>query len=249
MVLLKHKSGQDAEKASVARSSMTGTSATGASAAGYSTAASTIDTNGHGNGDGALPPPAYAAMAPPQQPLPADPNSPEARAALTAAFSNLSFAASGRQEPQRDECLAHLKLLFAFQTLKEDVGYTNGLFDLWDSRAVNPDGSAAAAVPQGTDPREVLAKVREKRWALYVARAVDRYERWWKAVQAGAVDAKSEWCVGSVGRQGRMLVESDFRSSTGLEYGRFTTSADRISWREDMLPPPGKTSPPSERTR
>ncbi|KAI8954979.1 hypothetical protein F4801DRAFT_587161 [Xylaria longipes] len=83
-----------------------------------------------------------------------------------------------------DTCLAHLKLLFAFQNLKEVVGYNDGLWDIYDSR-VSPDRKGADVSQENEKLDDEIKKnlplLREKRWALYVARAVDRYEAWWNS--------------------------------------------------------------------
>lgn len=107
--------------------------------------------------------------------------SPETIGELNAAFSSLDLASISTTVTQ-DTCLAHLKLLHAFQNLKEDVGYTDGLWQLYNSRALSPnvrvDGN------EGEKPERLLAMLREKRWALYLARAVDRYEAWWNIFPA-----------------------------------------------------------------
>ena len=149
--------------------------------------------------------PAYSAE-PPQEPTAAD------MAALTAVLANLSLPtepkalspqsltfprddnASQYMWPTADECLAHLKFLFAVHALKEDIGYTDGVFGLYDALAAVPDDVVNIPLnlpdkqgPPATDDeryRARLAQVREKRWALYVARAADRYEAWWAAVTA-----------------------------------------------------------------
>lgn len=104
------------------------------------------------------------------------------------------------QDPNVITCLAHLKLIHAIGKLKESIGYTDGLFGIWDSRArynrFKADGATASnyiydqLFHQGpgfniiTDNGKSLAlsKIREKRWAIYVARAVDRYEAWWSSM-------------------------------------------------------------------
>ncbi|KAH8813048.1 hypothetical protein F5884DRAFT_879283 [Xylogone sp. PMI_703] len=87
---------------------------------------------------------------------------------LNSAFSSLNISTTPRSIPDEDHCFAHLKLLNAFYSLKEDIGYTDGLFGLWDSRCEMVDDRDAA-----------LARMREKRWVLFVARAVERFEAWW----------------------------------------------------------------------
>jgi hypothetical protein len=79
-----------------------------------------------------------------------------------------------------DQCTAHLKLLEAFNQLREDIGQTENLFGIESptfNESENPDPRQHAQSPQA------LAKIRvaEKRWAVYVARAVDRFERWYDA--------------------------------------------------------------------
>lgn len=69
--------------------------------------------------------------------------------------------------PTADQCIAHLKLLEAFQKLREQVASDDGLFAI-----TPPSGDQAADT-------KMQALIREKRWAVFVARAVDRFERWW----------------------------------------------------------------------
>lgn len=119
------------------------------------------------------PPPGYSAM---------DPLPEVAIEQLNAGFKNLKIAAFPQAFPDADLCLAHLKLLEAFHSLKEEVGYTDGAFDLWDTRAPGSEESVAGDETATKVRKEALSKIREKRWALYVARAVDRFESWWMNV-------------------------------------------------------------------
>ncbi|KAK7951046.1 uncharacterized protein PG986_006774 [Apiospora aurea] len=96
----------------------------------------------------------------------------ETESQLRAAFYNLNLGYDASPTPVVDTCLAHLKLLRAFEGLKSRTGLTDGLWDIWDSRAQNASRGG---------PLDILVKLREKRWAVYVARAVDRYEAWWKS--------------------------------------------------------------------
>lgn len=86
---------------------------------------------------------------------------------ITANFAKLNLE-SKSTKPTVDQCIAHLKLLEAFHQLREDIATTDGLFGISDELATKL-----------TRQDEALAKVREKRWAVYVARAADRFERWW----------------------------------------------------------------------
>lgn len=117
------------------------------------------------------------------------------------------------RRPTVDACLSHLKLLRAFEVLKQKVGYTDGLWNIWDSRA---KGSI-----------DVLAKLREKRWAIYIARAVDRYEAWWKSFVPS------------------MLIEKDMLQGMGVgdggKYQKFPSAHDGMNLIMNILPPPGKS--------
>ncbi|KAI9872060.1 MAG: hypothetical protein M1830_002108, partial [Pleopsidium flavum] len=55
-----------------------------------------------------------------------------------------------------------------FHQLREDIATSEGLFGISDRLAI-----------LSSKPEEALAKVREKRWAVYVARAADRFATWW----------------------------------------------------------------------
>lgn len=130
-------------------------------------------------------------------------------------------------------CLVHLKLLHAIQNMKEDVGYTDGLFGIWDSLVTDSKGLAFDSIPlpAGTnttkmtenDKRQILlSKLREKRWAIFVARAVDRYETWW-ASQGGI-----------------MLTEDDMSVADGSNYMRYPGMKSQFVWKDSMLPPLGR---------
>ena len=49
---------------------------------------------------------------------------------LNAAFAPLHLSEYPSTLPTTNKCLAHLKFLSVFHVLKEDVGYTDGLFGL-----------------------------------------------------------------------------------------------------------------------
>lgn len=107
---------------------------------------------------------------------------------LTAGFANISIPSPSKIPgfPTEPLAIAHLKLLHAFAVLKEDVGFTDGLFGIWDSRAAEFPFDPKLQVVDEEDPdvRQVaaLAKIREKRWALYVARATERFAVYWTNV-------------------------------------------------------------------
>ncbi|KAH8690706.1 hypothetical protein BGW36DRAFT_59024 [Talaromyces proteolyticus] len=72
----------------------------------------------------------------------------------------------------RDQCIAHLKLLSVFAELRTTVSNTDGLFGINDSQA-------ARFVPNQEAQSLSLARIREKRWAVFTSRAADRYATWW----------------------------------------------------------------------
>jgi hypothetical protein len=94
---------------------------------------------------------------------------------INAHFSNLQIGAFVKYFSDTNVCLAHLKLLEAFFILKQEVGYTDGAFDIWDSRAPGTDESVANDEMARNKRKEARSKIREKRWALYVARAAHRF--------------------------------------------------------------------------
>lgn len=175
------------------------------------------------NGD--QPPPAYADAAPGAgQQLPS--------VDLAAFFARLQLSA-GPGAPTPDTCIAHLKFLSALETLKEDVGYSDGLWGLWDSRANDYEhddpGAAVQEKPANGDAgaptrdQEALSRVREKRWAVFVARAVDRYETWWKMLNDSPP-----------------LTEDDRLDSHSPAFIDFPKAGTAQFWTEDILPPLGK---------
>ena len=153
-------------------------------------------------------PPSYAAEDPANEPTPEE---------LNAAFSNLYFSDTPPAFPTPEHCLAHLKLLNVFHALKEDIGYTDGIFGLWDSKC---------EVFEGKDREKVLSRVREKRWALYVARAVERFEDWWLKVL---------WP-----REGSRRLEGKEMVDTNKRYTQFSERGTLQKWTTEMLPPVGK---------
>lgn len=152
-------------------------------------------------------PPTYAAEDPVNEPTADE---------LNAAFSSLNISDTPPSFPTADHCLAHLKLLNTFHALKEDIGYTDGIFGLWDSKC---------EVLDGKDREQALSRTREKRWALYVARAVERFEVWW---------VKVLWP-----REGGKRLESKQMIETNKSFTQFPERGRVQKWTAEMLPPAG----------
>ena len=148
-----------------------------------------------------------------------DPIRPEQVAELNSAFTNLNLSTQNPDFPHEEQCLAHLKLLSALYSLKEDVGYTDNLFGLSDARCEALEG-------QKRD--EALARTREKRWSLYLARAVERFEEWWDKVLCP--------------NEGNRRLTAKEMLITNSEFHSFTQKGRPQIWTVDMLPPLGKRS-------
>lgn len=95
-------------------------------------------------------------------------------------------------KPSADQCVAHLKLLKAFAGLRHDIVHRDGLFAITDSMI-------ELVEKRSLEPRSrttYLSQLQEKRWAVYVARAADRFERWYfgplKAQFRGSRDRLSQ---------------------------------------------------------
>ena len=153
------------------------------------------------------PPPAYA------------PNAPNVTAAdqphITSSFANLNL--NPADHPTPDQCLAHLKILETFHQLREDVATRDCLFGIRDS-----------FVGQCKDEKERaerLMQIREKRWAVYVTKAAQRFEKWWTlCVQPNAQMLKMFNLIDTL--------KYDPPQSQGV--------GEPIEWTADDLPPIGK---------
>ena len=141
---------------------------------------------------------------------------------LTASIRNLHLSkpntTTARQSfPSNDECIAHLKLLAAFANLREEVSETDGIFDLSDSLV---DGYTAGSRDQ------MLIKIREKRWAVYVTRAVDRFQQWWAisvpTTATGTGEAGSV-CIEDVLQPGKLQ--------------NMVAGTRALQWDREILPP------------
>ena len=153
------------------------------------------------------PPPAYTSHAPDT----ASAEPPD----ITAAFSNLNL--NSTTQPTPDQCLAHLKVLETFHQLREDIATRDGLFGIRDS-----------FLPAFKDERQRaqrLMQIREKRWAVYVTKAAQRFEKWWAlSVQPNA---------------NPLTLDQTEDSST---YNFTRRENEDARWHADRLPPIGNIS-------
>lgn len=105
-----------------------------------------------------------------------------------------------------DECIIHLKFLSAIAKLRYFIKGTDKLFGIHDIEAKN-----------FADPRkqaQAAARIQEKRWAVYVARAVDRFTVWWQT------------CLPSLNTSRISTLDS--------------SSGTKIIWSANTMPPLGK---------
>ncbi|KAH8423186.1 uncharacterized protein LDX57_000940 [Aspergillus melleus] len=109
----------------------------------------------------------------------------------------------------QDECIAHLKFLAALADLRDSIAGIKDLFCIHDP---NP-----SVFEQVID--EARARVKEKRWAVYTARAVERYTVWWKT------------CVA---KTHPTISVKDFESKS---YNTITENHQRLGWSPETLPP------------
>ena len=116
------------------------------------------------------PPPSYTTSPPPQQPSVDGKDHVIDPPDLTAGFRNLSLPATSARVPQVNH------------RLRRTVVATDGLFGVSDAQFLNhlPPETRASS----TDA-ELLSRLGEKRWTIYVTRAVKRFERWWFALDPG----------------------------------------------------------------
>lgn len=133
---------------------------------------------------------------------------------IIAAFSNLNLTPSTTPTP--DVCIAHLKLLEAFHQLREDVAYEDGRFGINDAMADAGQSKQERA--------ELLTKIREKRWQIYVTKAAERFERWWTT------------CVEPGREENRLLGQSKIP----LVFRKNPDAGEQLVWSKDNLPPLGK---------
>ncbi|KAK0644786.1 Glycine-rich domain-containing protein 1, partial [Lasiodiplodia hormozganensis] len=144
-----------------------------------------VSSHSRNSSSAAAPPPAYGEQQTdgPSNEAPALPPD------FTSRLQSLNIDPLRRQAvPAADECIVHLKLLEAFYNLRQDIETTEGIFGIasptpataapqYEKKALDQDAKAEdGAVDE--ELKHKIKQVREKRWAVYVSRAVERYEQW-----------------------------------------------------------------------
>lgn len=112
------------------------------------------------------------------------------------------------------ECIAYAKFLAALADLRQTISQADGLFGIHNSEAERFHGD---------EKNKALDCIREKRWAVYVTRAVHRYTVWW--TESTPTSAKAT---------------VDFVEHMYYEKSAFNVEEVKLS--SDDLPPLGKCS-------
>ncbi|EPS41607.1 hypothetical protein H072_4491 [Dactylellina haptotyla CBS 200.50] len=104
--------------------------------------------------------PSYSEIAPPVELPPAAP--PFIAPIISNIYPNVF--------PTLDHCIGHLKLLHAFSAMRDQIENTSGIF--------------FATVPGVGEPLTDDLKLKDKRWSIFVSRAVYRFDKWFNTIPA-----------------------------------------------------------------
>lgn len=121
----------------------------------------------------------------------------------------------------RDQCVVHLKFLAVLADLRDAISSDDGLFGILD----------AEAEQFPNELNEARARIREKRWAVYTARAVERYTKWWST---------------GLPRSRPMATINDLES---IDYESILNCGTIVAWSTENLPPLGKYIDSEAKTR
>jgi hypothetical protein len=86
---------------------------------------------------------------------------------------DLNFESSPLEIPTPTECIAHLKLLHVFAKLRHEVGNHEGF------SGIRMEGDMEENSQYTAYDAAFAERVRDKRWSVYVTKAVARFEKWW----------------------------------------------------------------------
>jgi hypothetical protein len=191
-------------------------------------------------------PPPYSARPPSVQKVGSNGAAGNLPASRVPDVKELNFTTSPLEIPTPAECIAHLKLLHAFAKLRHDVGNHEGIFGIcaksfdgkdqivgeqaWASGEQQPGGvheqDAARAAADAHAPQasadihpEFAERIRDKRWAVFVTKAVARFEDWWMKLRN---DASAWQCA---------IKTTDFDATElGVYDGRFSSRVEDMSY-------------------
>jgi hypothetical protein len=126
----------------------------------------------------------------------------------TAGFASLSISDGPSLDmPQVNDTIAHLKTLECFYRLKQTIASTDGIFGIDNAKAVEIGQASSVRDGDGDGTDEFLPRLAEKRWAIYVSRAVDRFHAWVStAIPAAPLPTMAE--IEERGTNGEIVMES-----------------------------------------
>lgn len=116
--------------------------------------------------------------------------------------------------PSPEDTIAHLKILECFSQLKQKIASTDGLFGISSDiipekdqtitppkHAAHNDQTTPKTAPHNDKTSEILTLFAEKRWQVYVSRAVDRFAKWRYALEPDAEYYTFKHALGGFGRE------------------------------------------------
>jgi hypothetical protein len=125
----------------------------------------------------------------------------------TAGFASLSISDGPSLDiPQVNDTIAHLKTLECFYRLKQTIASTDGVFGIDNNKVVELGRVSSPGEGDGTD--EFLPRLAEKRWAIYVSRAVDRFHAWVSTAIPAADPLPTMAEIEEKGKNGAIVMES-----------------------------------------
>lgn len=94
-------------------------------------------------------------------------------------FEELDFQPSPLELPTPAACIAHLKLLHSFARLRQEIGTREGLFGILTEPGDLDEASKEKTETAATDDTNFGERIRDKKWTVFVTKAVARFEKWW----------------------------------------------------------------------
>jgi len=122
-------------------------------------------------------------------------------------------------------------MLECFYRLRQRIGSTEGLFGIHDTVVL-----AASASLNDDDRSLLLARLAEKRWAIYVARAVDRFHAWVLQV-APNQRMMSVQLLAEEGHKGMLCEPTSFHPPLDLHKDNMPPADVSMVWHAYMLNP------------
>ncbi|KAK9449290.1 uncharacterized protein V1518DRAFT_415593 [Limtongia smithiae] len=104
--------------------------------------------------------------------------------------------------PEEFEYTTHLALLRIFGDVRDSIECTDGLFGIWDKDMPSDDQSSSkfstsAVLEMPWSKKSAALTAPELRWKVYVARAVERYRRWFDALPKSQFSVRLRFVGGS----------------------------------------------------